>query len=78
MPNLYVKLDGENVIEASIEELEGAEVVTATDQQIEEIMSQRKDAIVESGSVSATTEGEDFTKRQAVLAQRAESNLPQE
>ena len=79
MGELYIKTnESGNVVEASIQALEGAALVEATEAQIDEIMFERKDAVVSSGAIESTTEGEDFIERQAVLAKRAEANLPPE
>lgn len=61
MPNIYVKLDGQNVIEASIQELAGGIQVSCTQQQCDDIFNYY-DATCDGQKITGSVKGQNATK----------------
>lgn len=61
MPNIYVRLDGQDVVEAGLDKIEGGVKVSCTMQQCQDIFSHH-DATSDGKTITGTSEGENATK----------------
>lgn len=61
MPSIYVKLDGQNVVEACLEKLDGGIEVNCTEQQLDDIMN-HYDATCDGQDIIGTSIGEEAQK----------------
>jgi hypothetical protein len=78
MPNLFVKLEGTKVIEACPNKIEGGVEVTATPEQIEDIMRKRFDAECDGKTITSTKPGKDAeARKQSLLVRQARTNSRQ-
>lgn len=75
MPSLFVKLEGDKVVEACPQKIEGGIEVSATDAQIKEIMQDRFDARCDGRSILSTAAGKDAEVRKANLQKREARSL---
>ncbi len=59
---LYVVLKGQNVIEACPLKIKGANLISATAEQIDKIMGERYDATSDGVQITSTSQGADYAR----------------